>query len=325
MLGGGNSSISNSDRLMDKRKEWQKVLLGFVAMLLLVFVADCVVGFAFEKAYRNSKYGIFHRQEYCLHESKDEILIFGSSRAAHHYVPQIFTDSLGMSCYNCGSDGECIYYHYGILSSYIQRGDIPKIVLLDITKEDAVAYDGASFNLDAAIERFAPNYGEYVEIDSLILLNGWNERVKLFSKCYRYNSKAVQLVKCNFIPWPENQGYEAVFGELSDTTSLRNIKYKNEKIEQEKIVYFNKFIKACKDNNIQLYIIESPSYIISSSVGIDTLMAIAKANNIMWLDYKNQKEMMRKEYFRDLGHLNDSGAHIFSSIIANDIKKKYSD
>ncbi len=306
---------------MEKIKEWQKVLLGFVAMLLLVFVADRVVGLAFEKAYRNSKYGIFHRQEYCLHDSKDEILILGSSRAAHHYVPQIFTDSLGMSCYNCGSDGECIYYHYGILSSYIQRGDIPKIVLLDMTKEDAEAYGGASFNLDAAVERFAPNYGEYREIDSLILLNGWNERVKLFSKCYRYNSKAVQLIKCNLIPWPENQGYEAVFGTLPDTTSLINIGYKRGDIEEEKLVYFKKFIKACQDNGIQLFLVESPSYIISFSSGIDTLMTIAATDSIMWLDYKNNPALMRLDYFKDIGHLNDVGAHIYSSIIANDIKK----
>lgn len=303
------------------RKEWQKVLLGVVAMLVLFFVADRIIGFIFEKAYRNSKYGIYHRQEYCLHDSKDEILILGSSRAAHHYVPQVFTDTLGMSCYNCGSDGMCIYYHYGILSSYIARGVIPKVVLLEVMNTDAVVSNGATFGLDAAVDRLAPNYGEYAEIDSLLLLGGWKERLKLFSKCYRYNSKAVQLIKCNLFPWPENMGYEAVFGQLPDTTSLRNKKYQHEKIEKEKIVYFNKFINACQENDIQLFIVESPYFAISSSQGVETLIAISKESNICWLDFKNTTTLMYPKYFKDIEHLNDEGAHVYSAIIASEIKK----
>lgn len=51
------------------------------------------------------------------------------------------------------------------------------------------------FLLDAAIDRFAPHYGEFAEIDSLFALNGWKEKVKLLSKAYRYNSKFVQTIK----------------------------------------------------------------------------------------------------------------------------------
>lgn len=293
-------------------------------MLLLVFITDRVVGFFFEKAYRNSKYGIFHRQEYCLHESKEEILILGSSRAAHHYVPQIIKDSIGLGCFNCGSDGMCIYYHYGVLSSYIERGDIPKVVLLEVMNTDAVVSNGATFGLNAAIDRFAPNYGEYAEIDSLLLIKGWKEKLKLFSKCYRYNSKAVQLFKCNFIPTTEDMGYEAVYGQLPDTTTLQKRKGKHGKPEEDKIVYFKKFINKCQENDIQLFIIESPCYEISSSYGINILKKIAEEFGVCWLDYKNITTLMHPKYFKDVGHLNDEGAHLFSIIIAGEIKKKLS-
>jgi len=307
---------------MCELKEWQKVLLGLLAIIVISLVVDRCVGFLFEKAYKNSKYGIFHRQEYCLHDSKDEILILGSSRAAHHYVPQIFTDSIGMSCYNCGSDGQCIYYQYGILSSYIERGDIPKVVLLEVMNTDAVVSNGATFGLDAAIDRLAPNYGEYNEIDSLLLLKGWKERVKLFSKCYRYNSKAVQLIKCNFIPWPENMGYEAVFGELSDTTTLKNRKNKkNEVIDEQKLIYMNKLIRACKNNNIKLFFIESPYYSISTSLGIDVLKEIALKNDIPYLDYRNASVFMCPAYFKDEGHLNNKGAYFYSGVVASNLRR----
>ena len=55
-------------------KEWNKVLLGSIGVLALLFVADRVVGALWEKTYKHSRYGIFHRQEYCLHKSDDNIL-----------------------------------------------------------------------------------------------------------------------------------------------------------------------------------------------------------------------------------------------------------
>ena len=56
---------------------------------------------------------------------------------------------------------------------------------------DVEASKGATFSLDAAVDRLLLNYGEYGVIDSLIKLKGWKEEVKLCSKTYRYNSKMV--------------------------------------------------------------------------------------------------------------------------------------
>lgn len=93
-------------------------------------------------------------------------------RAAHYYGPQIFEYSLGLSCYNAGSDGMCIYYHYGILASRIQRECPPKMVVLDVISTDVEASQGATFSLDAALERFAPHYGQFAGIDSMYAYNG---------------------------------------------------------------------------------------------------------------------------------------------------------
>ena len=101
-------------------KEVKKVLIGLVSIIVLLVVADWAVGTWSEKMYYSSKYGMYKRQIYVMKEAKEDILIMGSSRAAHHYVPQIIEDSLGMTCYNAGSDGECIYYHYCLLSAEVQ-------------------------------------------------------------------------------------------------------------------------------------------------------------------------------------------------------------
>jgi hypothetical protein len=70
-------------------KELNKIIIGIIVFSVLLFTIDWAVGTWSECMYYKSKYGIFHRQIYCLTESQDEIMILGSSRAAHHYIPQI--------------------------------------------------------------------------------------------------------------------------------------------------------------------------------------------------------------------------------------------
>jgi hypothetical protein len=303
-------------------KEWQKVSLGILGVLMLTFAVDRILGGLMEHAYKHSKYGIFHRQEYCLHKSRDEIVILGSSRAAHHYIPQILTDSLNLSCFNCGSDGQCVYYSYGILSSYIHRGAAPKVVIYEVMPLDIEKYQGSSFNLDAAIDRFLPVYGEFPVIDSLVALNGWKEKIKILSDTYRYNSDAVQLIKCNFLPEREDRGYEAIYGQLD--VKLFEFDKKQEirqdaSIDKQKEDCLRKLIHLCKVNNIKMIMCYSPYYNTPSGKSIALIKEIAEESDIQFWDYSRDVKFNRPEFFYDIMHLNDIGAKCFSSEIAHRI------
>ena len=302
-------------------KDIKKIVIGVIGFCLLLVVVDWAVGTWSEKMYYKSKYGIFHRQIYCLNESQDELMILGSSRAAHHYVPQIFEASLGMSCYNAGSDGMCIYYHYGILASRIQRGCPPKMVILEVIGTDAEVSQGATFSLDAALDRYAPHYGEFAEIDSLFAFNGWKERVKLMSKTYRYNSKLVQTIKCNYIPWPEDRGYEALTGMMQVAEGVKaadvltTTSSEEPIIEERKLLYLQKFIDDCKANNIQLVMCYSPYYGQSVPKSIRIIEGMAKKNDVPFMNYGDDVRFQNPEYFQDAGHLNDTGARVYSKEI----------
>ena len=302
-------------------KDIKKIVIGVLGFCVLLVVVDWAVGTWSEKMYYKSKYGIFHRQIYCLTESQDELMILGSSRAAHHYVPQIFVDSIGMSCYNAGSDGMCIYYHYGILASRIQRGCPPKMVILEVIGTDAEVSQGATFSLDAALDRYAPHYGEFAEIDSLFAFNGWKERVKLMSKTYRYNSKLVQTIKCNYIPWPEDRGYEALTGMMQVAEGVKaadvltTTSSEEPIIEERKLLYLQKFIDDCKANNIQLVMCYSPYYGQSVPKSIRIIEGMAKKNDVPFMNYGDDVRFQNPEYFQDAGHLNDTGARVYSKEI----------
>ena len=306
-------------------KDIKKITIGIVSICILLVIIDWAVGTWSESMYYKSKYGIFRRQIYCLTESQDDLMILGSSRAAHHYVPQIFEDSLGLTCYNAGSDGMCIYYHYGILASRIQRGYPTKLIIIEVISTDAEVSQGATFSLDAALDRYAPHYGEFAEIDSLFAFNGWKEKVKLMSKTYKYNSKLVQTIKCNYIPWPEDRGYEALSGvmkvtEGEEVTDVLLPASDKPNIEERKLAYLQKFIDKCKANEIKLVMCYSPYYGQKIPKSIQIIEELAEKNNVMFLNYGDDKRFQKSEYFQDASHLNDEGAKEFSIEITNVLK-----
>lgn len=304
-----------------KNIELKKVLLGVLATVMLLVAADWAVGTWSEKMYYKSRYGIFHRQIYCLQESKEDILILGSSRAAHHYVPQIFEDSLGMSCYNAGSDGMCIYYHYGILAGMISRGHIPSLVIYEVMPDDVLDTHRATFTLEAALDRLAPHYGEVDLIDSIFALNGWKETLKLKIKTYRYNSKLVQTIKCNFFRTKEERGYEGYNGVLKEIDN-KSISSDDYCFDDSKIKYVRKFITLCHDNGIRLYFYYSPSFGGRSSSGIVKIKEVAEEYNVPFDDYSDIYQFQGTPLYYDRTHLNDFGAHEYSRFVASELKTK---
>ncbi len=308
---------------LDKNKLGGALLYVAIAVLLTIAIDWCL-GSACAWLYHRSKYGIFRRQQYVLNEAKDDIIILGSSRASHQYIPSIISDSLGMSCYNAGSEGMCIYYHYAILASMIERGFCPKVVVYDVFNLDTKIHPGPTFTLDAALDRLAPHYGEYICIDSLFANKGWKEKLKLQSLSYRYNSKLVQSIKCNFIPSPEDNGYEAVQGKLKDSMQFHQETYDDCLLDSLKLCYMNKMIDLAERHHIRLFFVLSPYFVDNPSRAYDVAIEIARAHGVDVIDCYNDPTMMKREWFRDLMHLNDEGAHIWSAYFSHILKGKIS-
>ena len=296
---------------------------SFASLLFLFFLlvlSDNLLGNFCQYSYNTSKYGILARQIYCMTDMKEDIIILGSSRAAHHYVPSILSDSLNMSCYNAGSDGMCIYYHYTILASCIKKHR-PKLVIYDVSDLDLLASKSSSFTLEAALERLSPYYNSYTEVDSLFLLKGWRQTLKMKSMMYRYNSKLVQLIKCHFIPSYEDNGYEAIYGKLADGIELNVEQCRDMDFEENKKKYLKKLIQLTKKEDITLLFVHSPHYIMKKSVAMEEIKEIAKESQVPFIDMSNITELMCPKYFRDKSHLNDEGAKIYSNILGHRLKK----
>ena len=80
----------------------KKFLFRIVLFFALILVVDVVVGKVFAYMVDNAKGGDNGRNNYICNTVNADVLVFGSSRAFHHYNPIIIEDYLGKSCYNCG-------------------------------------------------------------------------------------------------------------------------------------------------------------------------------------------------------------------------------
>jgi len=87
----------------------------FLILLILLFAFDRGVGTLIETAYNNAPQGDITTFAHSITDPTEDIYIYGSSRAVHGYDCQIFTDSLGYSCFNSGRENSTILYHNTIL------------------------------------------------------------------------------------------------------------------------------------------------------------------------------------------------------------------
>ena len=86
----------------------KKYLIKIFFYFIAIAVLDFVFGQACQYMNDHSKGGGIKSRYYVCKESTEDVLIFGSSRAKHHYVPDVIEDSLKVSCYNTGEDGNGI-------------------------------------------------------------------------------------------------------------------------------------------------------------------------------------------------------------------------
>ena len=96
----GNLFISSFSRMKNKNIQFITLLIVFIVIL------DFAVGTVYKALYFSEKSRQNDRLIHSVLGTNEDILIFGSSRALHHYNPQIIEDSLGMTCYNVGSGGQ---------------------------------------------------------------------------------------------------------------------------------------------------------------------------------------------------------------------------
>lgn len=288
----------------------------FAFLLILDFLIGNILSHYYFKNQRNYNY----RTTYAIDSTTASLLIFGSSRASHHYRPDVFENYLGVTYYNTGRDGEFILYNCAVLKAILKRYS-PKMIILDFSPGE---FAKTTDNYDR-LSALLPFYRTHPEMRSIIELRSKFEKMKLISYIYPYNSSLLNILSQNAILPREKkediQGYLPLTKKWSDSIKLENptTPYKVDSIT---VNTFQSFIRDCKNSKVQLYIVCSPLFIKSSHIDYSVQLAnqIAEKYDVKFFNYVTDTNFINHAtLFDDPAHLNNDGAKLFSMTVANRI------
>lgn len=242
--------------------------------------------------------------------AKADILILGSSRATHHYVPQIFEDSLEMTCYNCGYDALgilCMYTRYQMM---LHR-HTPRLVIYDILPDNDIYGDAADhLKYIGDMKRFAdlPIVARTITAISPV------EKYKLCSQLYRYNTSIFQILG-DYIhkPQPIDRGYRPLQGTMDWTPAPYHSFYDNASPDTMKIAFLHRLIISARRHNIRLVFAASPWYGADTSNDYCEIIRLCREEHVPFLNFYTDRRFVRhKAYFKDSAHLNEKGARKYT-------------
>lgn len=300
------------------------LFLKAVVFLLTLYVADVVTGKVLKYYYFRQGSGLQYRTTYTVEKNTSDILVFGASRANHHYHPEVFADSLpSYTFYNAGRDGNSIFYHYAVLKMVMGRYT-PKVVILDM-ENGALVKNNESYD---RISSLLPYYESHPEIRSIIELRSKYEKYKLFSRTYPYNSSiftiAIGNSEMNKARWKDINGYLPLTNVMAaslqyDSNTVNN---KNE-LDSNKINCYENFLSDCEAKGVKVFVYVSPYFLRFNAPDKSVAMAreIALKHHVTFTDYSADTFFTNRNFlFADIVHLNDSGARIYSGKILPGIK-----
>ena len=297
----------------------KKFILKIGLLTLMVVCADVVIGHGLAYVVSHIRVGGQGRDNYIADEAREDILVFGSSRAVHHYNAQMLEDSLGRTCYNCGDDGCGIILSYGRLNMIKDRHQ-PRIIIQDVTPGfDLMVNDNHKY-----LGWLKTHYDKecvrpiFDDVDD-------TEKYKMMSYLYRNNSRFLQNIVAYFTGKANDggvKGFRPRKGKL-DKMKIRDNDGDKDSYEFDplKLDYINKFIDIA--DGTKLVFVVSPIWYGMDPKKLDPMKKICKERGVDFIDFSNDSKYVHNDiYFKDGTHLNDRGADEFTRDLIKDLLKR---
>ena len=291
--------------------------------LFLITIVDIVFGYTMGSITKRIDIGGTGRNNYICDKMTDDVLIFGSSRAEHHYNAQMISDSLGVSCYNAGEGGCGIILAYGRLLMILERCT-PKTIIYEVTPRYDYLYGDDNHQYLGRLKQKYDRFG----VDSIFWSVDPSERYKMISRMYRHNSSFLQNLIVYFFRMSTDTGVKGFrpYYEEMDTMKIKGSKkiYDSKEgyvYDSLKIHYIDKFLEKTK--SMKLVFVVSPVWYGQDTLVLEPIKQICKKRNTYIIDFSNSpKYVHHNEYFKDGVHLNARGADEFTKDLIIELKKR---
>lgn len=290
----------------------------FIAIIIgLVVGCDWLIGAVTKDAILNVKdVGVSQTNTVqAFFKREADVLILGPSTANHHYDCRIIEDSLGMTCYNAGRDGQNIIYDAMVLEGFLTRCT-PKLVVVDVT------HSTLSDTWMSSLNDFNCYYGFLKPINDIIdSIGSPVDRMKRWSNIYRYNKTWEWLLNAKIAKSAEDlDGYRPL--EVKEIKGLKATKETGKFVMDERCRhYLNRIIATCKEKNVKILFAISPTLIIDEGNFAKDVNEVLKRKGLELMNWNGDTTYTKHpELFYDKTHLNAKGAEAFTKEFVGKVK-----
>lgn len=295
----------------------KKFLIIIAVGFLLAVGLDRLVGRALEKMFDNAEVGEQGRINYVLNDVDAPILVFGTSKALHHYVPQVIIDSTGLEFYNCGFEAQGIMTNYAMIRCITQRYQ-PRLIVYEL-----------DYHYDIELDKYTSNVAKVRRMsqlkcrDSLLCVFDPWERLRMKSRIYPYNSALIELVLNRY----RNSNYDSPENDRGYIPQHKTLSPDAHDDWNEPIVTDSLKLRLLADlierYHDRLILFSSPTY--PPRPRIDQMYApvremAARYDVPIYVMGADTTFARKPHLWDDIIHLNDDGAHLYSAKVAHFIK-----
>jgi hypothetical protein len=292
----------------------QKFLLFILKALVLTVAITAVLDFLYTTIYLHSsnRGKIDH-----IYNSKNEnfdVVILGSSRANNHFVSQMFEDK-GMKTFNYGMSGGHLFEASLLLKLMMERDYKIKNVILeaDLNLSNDRQAEGISakflpylynsetikkhFELeDDFLELYYIPFYRYIKFGAVVGI-----REVFFNAIHKKTSHL------------DNLGYYPL-GKKPNGNMKNNIANLKPLVHNQ---YYDEIKQICRENKINFIPVMTP--MCENTKGINYF---EKVQNLYPEIHNYENVVVEDKYFSSCGHMNDSGAKLFTARILKDFFNK---
>ncbi len=297
-----------------------------VLFLVIVISSDRILGWCMKELYFSQKTGQFADITYAIDSARQDIIIFGSSRAYHHYSTSILSQQLSRTCYNTGMDAQMIPFSCAMQEAILSRYQ-PELIIFDISPWE-INEGSEKYEKLAALSPYITHHPELLKYTDLI--GPW-ENFKLNSKVYPYNS-SLFISLYNTIAVDENKsangyvpltrvmsGKEMLLNKVKIDAEAKKEQEQQKKYDQQAIQLYKDFLNRVDSAGIKTFVVISPA-LYKSTFNQETIEKLKSITNthimVTFLDFSLDPVFIEKpDLFSDIFHLNKKGAEIFTGKI----------
>ncbi|MDO4826763.1 MAG: hypothetical protein Q4B16_04315, partial [Bacteroidia bacterium] len=173
-------------------KEFSGFIFSTIVVVCSFIILDFIIGKALDALLDkvpNNGCEIAHIH-YSVKQVESPLLILGSSRAHHHYLPEVIGDSLRTDAYNLGADGHFLSYNCALINTILDRYT-PQAVMFEISLDEMFEYK-TERDRTSSLHRY---YYLNSHIKSVVdAKEGASTKYKMLLNTYRFNGSAIRIV-----------------------------------------------------------------------------------------------------------------------------------